>query len=187
MSRRKHPISNRFRHLRFESLETRQLMAVDLQAMLGADGILRVEGTPNADTISEIHPPPESAVPGPSHNEWRCDMRGVTLLALCLLASFSPASLADDNEDRSVWAYEGGWFSTKDGENWNELSFDIYNDNADKPLKFKELNRTKEYVEIYDASRKLSVRLSETKMEWKDDAQDEWNALHKGRWKKWGP
>jgi len=29
MSRRKHPISNRFRHLRFESLATRQLMAVD--------------------------------------------------------------------------------------------------------------------------------------------------------------
>jgi hypothetical protein len=76
-------------------------------------------------------------------------MRVVSLITLCLLGVVPVSSIAQEKDGRTVWAYEGGWFSTKDGKTWIELSYNIYNDNESKPFEFKEVKRTKEYVEIY--------------------------------------
>jgi hypothetical protein len=111
-------------------------------------------------------------------------MRVLILAVLFLLAIVPATALGDEKDDRTVWAYEGGWFSTKDSKTWVELSYSIYNDNAGKPFEFKEVQRTKEHVVIYDGSRKLSVRLAETTMEWREDGQEQWNPLHKGQWKR---
>ncbi|MCI0683810.1 MAG: hypothetical protein L0Y71_17025 [Gemmataceae bacterium] len=112
-------------------------------------------------------------------------MRVASVISLCFLV-FSSSVAQEKKDYREVWAYAGGWFSTEDGKTWMELSFNIYHDNRGRPIQFKEVKRTKEYVEIYDASRKLSVRLFEAKTEWKKDGKDEWSPLLTGQWRKLG-
>jgi serine/threonine protein kinase len=102
------------------------------------------------------------------------------------VASSGPTDSPQEKDGRAVWAYTGGWFSTADGKTWIELSYNLYYDNARKPRQFTEVKRTNEYVELYDASLKMSVRLHETKMEWRSDGKDAWSPLLKGQWKKRG-
>jgi hypothetical protein len=80
--------------------------------------------------------------------------------------------------------YEGGWFAkTKDG-SWYELNEQIYR-KLGKPSQFREIRRTKEYIELFDESRKVAIRLSATVSEVResDKAGGAWQNLYGGRWK----
>lgn len=104
------------------------------------------------------------------------------LLAAVVLAGHCYGDEAPDT--RTYWAYDGGWFAkAKDG-SWYELNELTYR-KLGKPATFKEAKRTKEYVELYDADRKVAVRLSdegsEVRLSEREDAA--WEKLYKGRWK----
>jgi len=111
-------------------------------------------------------------------------MRFVALLAMTVAAALAGHCWADETDTRTYFAYEGGWFAkTKDG-SWYELN-ELTHRKVGKPTKFKEVKRTKEYVELYDADRKVAVRLydesSEVRLSDREDAS--WEKLYKGRWK----
>jgi hypothetical protein len=108
-------------------------------------------------------------------------MRAVVLAGLCVLAS--PA-LADERDERKQWVYEGGWFAPAGGDKWIEMNADAFEKNKGKPFEFKEVKRTAEYVELRSEARNLSVRLTETTMDFKPDDAVAWRTLQKGRWKK---
>jgi hypothetical protein len=112
-------------------------------------------------------------------------MRLLTFVGLVALFAFAGTGRAEEPEDtRTHWVYEGGWFAkTKDG-GWyelNELTFRKFG----KPVKFKEAKRTKEYVELYDEDRKITVRLYEKSSEVRLADRDEnaWEKLYTGGWK----
>src|SRR5215218_10665666 len=86
-------------------------------------------------------------------------MRFVAFVALLVSAVVAGHCSADEPADtRAYWVYEGGWFAkSKDG-SWYELNELTYR-KLGKPTKFKEVKRTKEYVELYDEGRKVTVRL----------------------------
>lgn len=88
----------------------------------------------------------------------------------------------NDDMERTYWVYEGGWFSKTKGDAWIEMNDDVYS-KSEKPWQFTEANRTKDYVELYDANRKLTVRLSESVMAFRPDGEDKWIELQKGKWK----
>src|SRR4051794_35820635 len=111
-------------------------------------------------------------------------MRFVALVALIVPAVLALNSSADEPSDtREYWVYEGGWFAkAKDG-SWYELNEETQRKQG-KPSQFKEVKRTKEYVELYDETRKVGVRISEAVSEarWDADGKDaEWKLLYKGR------
>lgn len=90
-------------------------------------------------------------------------------------------TLTEDKRSRCVWSYDGGWLSTKDGKTWMEHSYNIHSD-VGAPFEFTEIKRTAQYVELYDAKRKLTVRLYEAKMEVNHDGKYEWYLGIGGRW-----
>lgn len=108
-------------------------------------------------------------------------MRVLVLTGLCALAS--PA-LAEERDARTQWVYEGGWFAPSGGGNWIEMNAEAYATNKGKPWTFTEVKRTAEYVELRSAARGLSVRLTETTMDFKPDDALAWRTLQKGRWYK---
>ncbi len=108
-------------------------------------------------------------------------MRALVLAGLCLLAS---SALADNGDERKYWVYEGGWFAPAGREKWIEMNADAYEKNKGKPFEFTEVKRTAEYVELRSDARNLSVRLTETTMDFKPDDAVAWRVLQKGRWKK---
>ena len=89
-------------------------------------------------------------------------------------------------EPGELWTYDGGWFALEADKNWYEMNEEAYRKKG-KPWKFEEVRRTREFVELYDASRKVSLRLYANRVEarWDHDgAAAEWKELMKGRWKK---
>ncbi len=110
-------------------------------------------------------------------------MRVLACVALLALAGVANRCAADEPADtRAYWVYEGGWFAKgKDG-SWSELNELTYR-KLGKPSKFKEAKRTKEYVELYDAERKVAVRLADEGAEVRVGDGGDWEKLYKGRWK----
>lgn len=85
---------------------------------------------------------------------------------------------ADRPGVRIVWTYAGGRFE-KDGENW------IERDTSGRIIyRFIEMQRGPEYVEIYDASRTLSLRMFSTHSIWRRDGMPDWANLYAGRWER---
>jgi len=83
--------------------------------------------------------------------------------------------------ERAEWAYEtspegasGALRNT--GENWTETRSDGIT------YRFAETGRTAEYVELYDSSRGLHVRLYADRMEWGRDGQ-QWTRGQSGSWR----
>jgi|GEM_PF-1614033 len=69
-------------------------------------------------------------------------------------------------------------FSTEDGTNWNEM------ENGVVKFKFKMKKETAEYVEIYDASRGITLRLYDDMIQFQwNGGESEWNVLAYGGWK----
>jgi hypothetical protein len=113
----------------------------------------------------------------------------MVLFVGCLCVAFgsvaASATADEPAESRKMWAYEGGWFAQDKGEMWYEMNEEIHR--KGKPLLFREVKRTNEYIELYDADRKIGVRLYEDRLEFRPDADGkdaEWKLLYKGRWKK---
>lgn len=79
------------------------------------------------------------------------------------------------NDSRNSWVHSKGRF-VKDGQIWTET------DPVGSKFNFKEVRRTPEFVEINDASRRLTVRLRNDRSEW-SQGNDRWNGLYTGRWR----
>jgi hypothetical protein len=102
-----------------------------------------------------------------------------------MLLTLAPALVAEEAADRTYWVYEGGWFARSKDKSWYEMNEEAFG-KSKAPWDFQEVKRTKEYVELRDDSRKVSVRLSESLAEYlgDDDKDREWKPLTKGRWKR---
>ncbi len=109
-------------------------------------------------------------------------MRLVALLAILMAAMMAEHGFADDKPDtRTYWVYEGGWFAKSDDGSWYELNETTFR-KLGKPVKFGEAKRSKDFIDLYDDSRKIYVRL------WEDHAETlsrkgDWEKLYTGRWK----
>lgn len=66
-------------------------------------------------------------------------------------------------------------FSSQDGTNWAEM------ENGEVKFKFKMTAETSEYVEIYDASRQMTLRIFENNVKFQQEG--EWHVLAYGGWK----
>jgi hypothetical protein len=82
---------------------------------------------------------------------------------------------------RARWSYPGspegasGSIAQLDANNWLETGSDH------RSIRFTEVDRTAEYVELFDQQRQLYVRLLADHMEWKKDGQ-EWFRGQGGAW-----
>lgn len=97
-----------------------------------------------------------------------------------------PATSEEEKDTRSRWIYSSGWFAQGNGAAWFE-----HNDEAirlrGRAWEFTERKRTKEYVELFDASRGVSLRLTESLCDarWDKDGENaEWKPLYRGHWSK---
>jgi hypothetical protein len=73
----------------------------------------------------------------------------MTVLALTLSVTLLQA------EERKTWIYEksgGGYFEKTGEKEWTEYT-------TDSTYTFREITRTEDYIQLYDASRKMSIRL----------------------------
>lgn len=105
-------------------------------------------------------------------------MRLLPLLPLLLvLAPHPPARGADT---RQAWLYRAsgkpGWFVKVADKRWAETTPDGGGFN------FEEVGRTARYVELFDRSRTMWVRLDANRMEWRQGAKPAWNRLYDGKW-----
>ena len=102
-------------------------------------------------------------------------------LPLPLDVSVPPAGFTPTDPQRARWSYptspEGasGSISQQDGGMWVETRSD------NLTMRFTEVARTDEYVDLYDAQRQLSVRLLADHMEWRKEGQ-EWFRGQEGSW-----
>lgn len=79
---------------------------------------------------------------------------------------------------REVWKHADGSFVKVKGARWEER------DVSDKVgYKFVELTRNAKYVEIYDASRKTTIRLNEKEALIREDGSVNFSKIYEGKWK----
>ncbi len=109
-------------------------------------------------------------------------MRLMLLLALLVATVRVEQCFADEKADTRVfWAYEGGWFAkSKDG-SWYELNEATFR-NLGKPIKFGEAKRTTDFIDLYDDTNRVYVRLFKTHAE-KLSRKGQWEKSRTGRWK----
>ncbi len=75
------------------------------------------------------------------------------------------------------WVYEKdengkmGVFKKNDGKKWVELK------DGELFARFEEVKRTHDFLELFDESRSMSVRLYDGSIFWKVEGQDQWNLL----------
>lgn len=108
------------------------------------------------------------------------------LLALVVLFTTPMwyCSADEPDETRTYWAYEGGWFAKLKDDSWYELNELTYR-KLGKPSQFREVKRTKQYVELYDEGRKVGIRLFEKEAQVRNSDREDaaWQKLYTGRWK----
>jgi hypothetical protein len=111
-------------------------------------------------------------------------MRLVTLASVLAFVATGPSRAEEPAANRTYWVYDGGWFAKSKDDSWyemNELTFRKFG----KPVKFKEVKRTKEFIELYDEDRKVGVRLYDetSEVQLADRPNPAWEKLYKGQWK----
>jgi hypothetical protein len=87
-------------------------------------------------------------------------------------------------DTRDYWRYAGGHFAKGTGEAWYEHNAEAEASRQGK-WEFREVARAPEHVDLYDASRAVTVRLTADEMlaRWdKDGKNAEWKPLQKGQW-----
>jgi hypothetical protein len=117
----------------------------------------------------------------------------LVLSTLFALVAFSPAWADDfrqprreyqerrrdrDDERRRIWRYDvngGGAFEHQRGRLWLELR------RNGRPIEYREVDRTPEYVELYDARRDLRVRIHDD-VYYSSERGRRWSAGAEGRW-----
>lgn len=105
-------------------------------------------------------------------------LRSVPLIAVFSFVLMGEGSVARA-DSRKVFETRGGVFVHISGDRWIEKR------DGDVDSHFTELARTPAYVEIYDRSRKLSVRLYHNQGKWLDRSTGEWVPWpgSNGRWR----
>ncbi len=101
----------------------------------------------------------------------------LAILAVGLMLTGEPSTAQAANEPaaaRMAWLYNRGSFKMTQRNLWTEK-------NPTGEFHFREVARTVGFVELHDASRKISVRLYGSTMYWTRD-QKGWNYLYHGRW-----
>jgi hypothetical protein len=78
--------------------------------------------------------------------------------------------------DRIVWEYEGGYIENTQGQTWIERS-----PNAN--FAFRETDRNNDFVELFDNSRNLFVRLYNDKLFFRRATDPDWSFNKPGRWR----
>jgi hypothetical protein len=89
-------------------------------------------------------------------------------------------------EARDYWSYDGGHFAKGTRDEWFEHNAEAAASRQGR-WEFREVARTAEFVELYDASRAVQLRLTESEMlaRWDKDGKDaEWKSLKRGKWGK---
>ena len=88
-------------------------------------------------------------------------------------------------DTRDYWTYDGGHFAKGSRDAWYEHNAEAAEKSRTGKWEFREVARTREHVELYDASRAVQLRLTDTDMlaRWDKDGKDaEWKSLQKGKW-----
>jgi hypothetical protein len=79
---------------------------------------------------------------------------------------------------RSTWVYEdngGGYFEADGGGAWTEVT-------ATANFRFQEVERTRDYVQMHDASRKISVRIYASHLYIRYPGSGGWQFRYNGHW-----
>lgn len=87
------------------------------------------------------------------------------------------------SDPRHYWVYGSGWFSADGQGGWEEVNEDTRHQG--QSWRFRETTRTEDYVELYDQSRWVTVRLTAMAMlvRWDRAGNDAmWEEYHKGQW-----
>jgi len=95
-----------------------------------------------------------------------------TSVAAILLLCASPSHAGD----RIVWEYEGGYIENVQVQTWVERS-----PNAN--FAFRETGRNLDFVELFDGSRNLYVRLYNDKLFFRRATDSDWTYIKPGRWR----
>ncbi len=95
-------------------------------------------------------------------------------ITLCLLLGLQ--ATAADETARAKWRYDDGQFEQGQGKNWIETF-----DNGGNCY-FQEVSRNRDYIEIYDKSRDIAVRLYKTKMYLKQPNSNTFDYFRDGKW-----
>jgi hypothetical protein len=93
-------------------------------------------------------------------------------VAVLLLCVGSPARAGD----RIVWEYSGGYIENTQGQTWVEHS-------AAATFNFRETDRNNDFVELFDASRNLFVRLYNDKLYFRGVTDQDWSYNKPGHWR----
>ena len=86
-------------------------------------------------------------------------------------------------DSRQYWVHGSGWFAADGQGGWEEVNEETRRHG--QPWRFRETNRTEEYVDLYDQSRRVTVRLTAMVMlvRWDHAGNDaRWEEYHNGQW-----
>lgn len=102
------------------------------------------------------------------------------LALLVLIGCFVSISNAGTEHSRVAWLHKTGgndsWFQKADGKLWVEANLDGIH------FQFEEVASTADYVEIFDSSRRMSLRIRSNRTEWRQGGTGRWFPLYTGRW-----
>jgi hypothetical protein len=110
----------------------------------------------------------------------RC-LLAVAWVLLCTISEpFAALAGSGPTEARNAWVYRAsgreGRCVKDDGKQWIETTPE-----GDEMV-FVEKGRTEAYVELFDSSRAMWLRLYDERAEWRQGDGKEWSQLYRGRW-----
>jgi len=82
----------------------------------------------------------------------------------------------DRRDGRTFWRHHGGGFEWQSGTRWLQFNKD------GPPIPFRETDRTDEYVELYDAARRIYVRLHDKQAYQLGPYDRDWGPGARGYW-----
>ncbi|HEX3314657.1 MAG TPA: hypothetical protein VHR72_07175, partial [Gemmataceae bacterium] len=104
-------------------------------------------------------------------------------IALCCLTICGHLAVAQSSTNsRAAWLYSAagseGWLKETAAKTWREWTPDGLN------YDFEEIARNADFVELFDPTRSMKVRLQGDHLEWRKGNAGPWNRLYDGRWVK---
>jgi hypothetical protein len=110
----------------------------------------------------------------------RCLLAMAWVLLCTITEPVAALGGSERTEARNAWVYNAsgreGRFVNENGTQWIETTAD-----GDE-LVFVEEARTKAYVELFDRSRTMWLRLYDEHAEWRQGDHKEWSTLYRGHW-----
>jgi hypothetical protein len=103
-------------------------------------------------------------------------MKRLLLIAVVFHLTLVPQQAPAADEVRARWQYDNGQFEHQTGKNWVET------DDGGGRAEFREVERNADYIELYDKSRDIAVRLHHKKMYLKQPGEKQFNYFRDGMW-----